>query len=51
MTGTQQNLFYTAIMLAVGLGIPILAALNGGLATRLLGLALMTAGIFLAVRQ
>jgi transporter family-2 protein len=35
MIGTQQTIFYAAVMLVVGLGIPIFAALNGGLATRL----------------
>ena len=35
MGGTQQTLFYALVMLLVGLGIPMFAALNGGLATRL----------------
>ncbi len=35
MSGAQQTIFYAAVMLVVGLGIPIFAALNGGLATRL----------------
>ena len=33
--GTPQTIFYAAVMLVVGLGIPMFAALNGGLATRL----------------
>jgi len=35
MSGAQQTVFYALIMLTVGLGIPVFAALNGGLATRL----------------
>jgi transporter family-2 protein len=35
MAGTRQPIFYVAFMRVVGLGIPILAALDGGLATRL----------------
>jgi transporter family-2 protein len=35
MAGMQQTLIYAVAMLAVGIGIPIFAALNGGLATRL----------------
>ena len=35
MDGFQQTLFYAAVMLVVGLGIPVFAALNGGLALRL----------------
>ena len=35
MSGMQQTFFYALVMLVVGLGIPIFAALNGGLATRL----------------
>ena len=35
MSGMQQTLFYALTMLVVGLGIPIFAALNGGLASRL----------------
>lgn len=35
MNAAQQTIFYAAVMLAVGLGIPVFAALNGGLATRL----------------
>ena len=35
MAAAHQTLVYAAIMLVVGLGIPIFAALNGGLATRL----------------
>jgi len=35
MATAQQTIFYAAMMLVVGLGIPIFAALNGGLATRL----------------
>jgi len=35
MSGIQQTVFYALAMLVVGLGIPMFAALNGGLATRL----------------
>ncbi len=35
MGGTQHTLFYALVMLVVGLGIPMFAALNGGLAARL----------------
>ncbi|MGD2170522.1 MAG: DMT family transporter [Gammaproteobacteria bacterium] len=35
MATVQQTLLYAGLMLVVGLGIPIFAALNGGLATRL----------------
>ena len=35
MGGMQQTIFYALIMLVVGLGIPMFAALNGGLASRL----------------
>ena len=35
MSELHQTLFYAAIMLVVGLGIPVFAALNGGLAVRL----------------
>jgi transporter family-2 protein len=35
MTAMNHTILYAALMLAVGLGIPIFAALNGGLATRL----------------
>ena len=35
MGGTQQTIFFALVMLLVGLGIPLFAALNGGLATRL----------------
>lgn len=35
MSGTQHTLFYAMVMLVVGLGIPMFAALNGGLASRL----------------
>ena len=35
MSATPQTLFYAAVMLVVGLGIPMFAALNGGLASRL----------------
>ena len=35
MAGAQQTILYAGIMLTVGLGIPVFAALNGGLATRL----------------
>ena len=35
MSGLNQTIFYALVMLVVGLGIPIFAALNGGLATRL----------------
>ena len=35
MAATQQTLLYAIIMLLVGIGIPVFAALNGGLATRL----------------
>jgi transporter family-2 protein len=35
MSGFQQTIYYALAMLAVGLGIPMFAALNGGLATRL----------------
>ena len=35
MGTAQQTIFYASVMLLVGLGIPVFAALNGGLATRL----------------
>ena len=35
MSGSQQTLLYAAAMLLVGIGIPLFAALNGGLAARL----------------
>jgi|GEM_PF-4314896 len=35
MASAQQSVFYALVMLAVGLGIPLFAALNGGLASRL----------------
>lgn len=35
MSATPQTLFYAVVMLVVGLGIPMFAALNGGLASRL----------------
>ncbi len=35
MGGMQQTILYALIMLVVGLGIPMFAALNGGLAARL----------------
>lgn len=35
MAGTPHTILYALIMLAVGLGIPMFAALNGGLASRL----------------
>jgi transporter family-2 protein len=35
MSGFQQTVFYALAMLVVGLGIPVFAALNGGLSTRL----------------
>ncbi len=35
MGGTQQTIFFALVMLVVGLGIPMFAALNGGLASRL----------------
>ncbi len=35
MASTAQTLFYAVVMLVVGLGIPMFAALNGGLASRL----------------
>ncbi len=35
MGGMQQVVFYALLMLVVGLGIPVFAALNGGLASRL----------------
>jgi transporter family-2 protein len=35
MGSTQQSVFYAMVMLAVGFGIPMFAALNGGLASRL----------------
>ena len=35
MSGLNQTVFYAVVMLVVGIGIPIFAALNGGLATRL----------------
>lgn len=35
MADTQQTLLYALVMLLVGIGVPIFAALNGGLAARL----------------
>ena len=35
MGSTQHSVFYALVMLIVGLGIPMFAALNGGLASRL----------------
>ena len=35
MSGMQQTIFYALVMLVVGLGVPMFAALNGGLASRL----------------
>lgn len=35
MFGSPQTILYASLMVAAGLGIPVFAALNGGLATRL----------------
>ncbi len=57
----NHSLFYAATMLVAGLGIPIMAALNGGLGTRLqstalasviiISVALLMAAIYLLVTE
>ncbi len=46
MQGINHPVFYAALMLVAGLGIPIMAALNGGLGGRLQSPALATAILF-----
>ncbi len=46
MNSLQNPLFYVLIMLVAGLGIPVMAALNGGLGTKLHSPALATTILF-----
>lgn len=46
MSFFQQPLFYALLMSVAGLGIPVMAALNGGLATKLNSPALATTILF-----
>ncbi len=47
MNGLNTSLFYALLMLVAGLGIPIMAALNGGLGTKLQSPALATSILFI----
>ena len=46
MSGLQNSNFYALLMLMAGLGIPVMAALNGGLGTKLHSPALATTILF-----
>lgn len=46
MNGLQHPIFYAGLMLVAGLGIPLMAALNGGLGTKLQSPALAATILF-----
>ena len=46
MNGFQSPIFYALLMLVAGLGIPVMASLNGGLGTKLHSPALATTILF-----
>jgi transporter family-2 protein len=47
MSGFNHSIFYALLMLIAGLGIPIMAALNGGLGAKIQSPAFATSILFL----